>query len=120
MKAYITRDSVCAADDVDAPNARELTVPDGLPVDELVRQVIRLAGLPPVAGGKATWCISSIEPLAVIAQQWSEPRLLTFIPPERSRLDIADGVFRSHISYFAQQDPEVVFEVLRRLQIRAR
>ena len=120
MKAYITRDSVCAADDVDAPNARELTIPDGLAVDELVRQVIRLADLPHIAGGNATWCVSSIAPLAVIAQQWPEPRLLNFIAPERSRLDFAEGVFRSHFSYFAQQDPEVVFEVLRRLQIRAR
>jgi hypothetical protein len=119
MKTYVTRDSVYAADDVDAPNAREFTIPDGLPVDGLVRQVIRLANLPHIAGGKATWCISSMEPLALVAQQWPEPRLLNFIAPERSRLDIADDVFRFHFSYFAQQDPEVVFEILRRLRLRA-
>lgn len=118
MRLYYTRDSVAAGDDADAPHPRELPMPDAFTAQSIVRSIAR-AGLPSIQGGKATWCVSSGVALAVIAQEWNEPRMLHSIPLRREELDIRDGVIRAHVSYFAQQDPQVVFDVLRRLTVRA-
>jgi hypothetical protein len=119
MKAYLTRDSVAAGDDADAPHAREIDVPDDVTVTELVQLVWRDARLPSISGGQATWALSSIVPLAVGAQQWGAPRILSSFPPKLAELDVKGGTVRLHFSYFAQRDPEAVFEVLRRLRLRA-
>jgi len=119
MKAYFTRDSVCAGDDGDAPHARQIDLPDGLAVSELVCRIAAEAKLPSISGGLATWAVSSRIPVAVIAQQWAAPRILRSIPPKLSELDVVDGTLRVHFSYFAQQDPDLVFDILRRLQTHA-
>jgi hypothetical protein len=119
MNAYFTRDSVSAGDDVDAPHAREIELSDDVTVEQLVREVVSAADLPRIAGGRATWCVSSAVPLAVAAQQWEEPRPVNFTPPNLSELDLSGRTVRAHISYFAQQDPDTVLEVLRRLRLRA-
>jgi hypothetical protein len=119
MKVYFTRDSVCAGDDGDAPHAREVELLDGLSVGQLVRGVLDAAGLPQISGGRATWCVSSGVPLAVVAQEWDEPRFVSPIPPRMEELEVSGGVVRMHFSYLAQQDPEVVYEVVRRLRFRA-
>jgi len=119
MKAYFTRDSVCADDDGDAPHPREADLPDGLTLHQLVCAVVVAADLPSITGGRATWCVSSALPLAVIAQQWPEPRFLAFIPPKLSELDVSSQTIRLHFTYFDQQDPDAVYDVLRRLRLRA-
>ena len=119
MKAYFTRDSVHAGDDGDAPHGRQIDVPDRVDVPALVQLIWRAAQLPSISGGKATWGLSSIVPLAVIAQEWPESRMLQSIPPKLMELDVSDGVIRLHFSYFAQQDPDVVYQVLQRLRVRA-
>lgn len=119
MEIYLTRDSVCAGDDGDAPHAQRITLPDGLAFDELVREVLRAAKLPSISGDYATWSLCSIVPIAVIAQQWTTPRLLQMIPPKLSSLDVADGVLRMHFTYHAQHDPDLVADVLKRLRTRA-
>ncbi len=119
MKAYFTRDSVAAGDDGDAPNALEITVVDGLNVEQLVHAICRAAKLPSISGGKATWCLASRVPLAVIAQQWPAPRMIGLMPPKLSELDADAKSIRLTFSYFAQQDPETVLEVLRRLRLWA-
>ena len=86
---------------------------------DLVRLIWQFAKLPSISGGQATWALSSIVPLAVGAQQWGEPRMLSFFPPKLAELDVNGGTLRLHFSYFAQRDPEVVLEVLRRLRVRA-
>ena len=120
MKAYVTRDSVCAGDDGDAPHARTLELPDDMTHENLVRRVVEAVRLPSIIGGNASWCVSSGIPLAVIAQQWDEPKLLHFIPPKYAELDVSGDTIKLHFSYFAQQDPNVVFDVLYRLHLRAR
>jgi hypothetical protein len=119
MKAYFTRDSVCAGDDGDAPHAREIDVPGPFDAAGLLRAVLAAEKLPSIAGGQATWCVASGVPLAVVAQQWPEPRMLSFLPPKLGDLDTDGETVRLHFSYFAQRDPEVVFDVLQRLQLRA-
>src|SRR5688500_9977792 len=106
MRVYFTRDSVGAGDGGDAPHARQLGVPEGVATDVLVRLVSEAAQLPQIAGGEATWCVSSRVPLAVIAQQWREPRLLSSFLPALTILDFDGRTVRLHFSYFAQRDPQ--------------
>jgi len=53
------------------------------------------------------------------AQQWGAPRILSSFPPKLAELDVKGGTVRLHFSYFAQRDPETVYDVLRRLRARA-
>jgi len=119
MKIHLTRESVCAADDIDAPHARQIQVPDDCCLDEIVSYIMKHYELPHIAGGKATWCISSMLPLAVVTQQWRNPEMIRSIPPGLDELDCSNGVLRVNISYFAQIDPDVVLTVLRELRLRA-
>ena len=117
MRIYTTRDSVAAGDDVDAPHPVTVTVPNGLSVEELLHEATVATKLPTIAGGCATWCVSSRVPLQVIAEQWSAPRAVRFLTPKLTELDASDAEVRFHFSYFAQMEPQVVLEVLRRLQL---
>lgn len=119
MRAYVTRESVCAADDVDAPHLMRLHVPDDWTWESLIHQVWQGSRLPSISGGKATWALSSNIPLAVIAQEWKQPAFLFRLDSDRGRLDIADQEIRLHWSYFDQLDPELVLRVLRELRLQA-
>lgn len=119
MKLYITRDSVAAGDDFDAPHVRDGSVDDNSDISQIVAACIAASPLPNIAGGCATWGLSSSVPLAVIAQQWLSPKLVSQFPPERERLDIVDGTLRLHFTYFEQDDPDDVFGVLSRLRLHA-
>jgi hypothetical protein len=118
IEIVITRESVCAGDDGDAPHRRTVRVPSLTTLDPLLADVLAAAPLPGISGGKATWCVSSRVPLAVVAQEWPAPRPLSPFPPDWTALDFADNTLRLHFSYFAQQDPATVFDILRRLRLR--
>ena len=115
----MTRDSVAAGDDIDAPHAVVLTVADGWSVEALLDHAIASAALPGISGGRATWCVSSRLPLQVLAQEWSSSRRVNFLTPPLSELDATASEVRFHFTYFAQLDPELVFEVLWRLRLYA-
>ena len=125
MRAYVTRESVCAADDFDPPHGVRLRVPDDWTWEDLVQTVWRGSRLPwrgsevPNAGGKATWALSSNIPLAVFAQEWNTPVLLSLLDSDRERLDVADREIRFHWSYFPGLDPTLVLQVLKELRLRA-
>ena len=119
MKAYFTRDSVCAGDDGDAPHAAEIDLPNAVTIDALVTLVWQAAKLPSIMGGMATWCVSSGIPLAVIAQQWPTPKRVGLMSPKLADLDWAGQTVRLHFSYFTQQDPDAVLAVLSRLRLKA-
>lgn len=120
MHLHITRDSVCAGDDIDPEsNSRRLSINDGLSVEEIVGVACSAADLPTIVGGKATWCISSNKPLAIVAQQWPAPKFVSFIQPQLAELDLRDDGIWFHTSYFAQQDPDLVYSILRQLTLRA-
>lgn len=114
MRAHLDRDSVAAGDDVDA-HACVVDVAEGSDLDGLIAHVLRVYELPLIAGGNATWAVCSRRPLAVVAQQWSAPRMLPF----RSLSDcvITGGAIQLYFSYFGQSDPDVVTDVLRRLRL---
>ena len=118
IKIYVTRGSVSASDDVDAPHSKELEISETSSVKEILVEVYKLYPLPKVYGGKATWSIISRIPLAVVAQQWNYLKLLNETPSiEKSELHISNEVIQIHFNYHAQIEPDTVFEVLERLRI---
>jgi len=118
MKAYVTRDSVAAGDDMEKHELR-FDLPDNWQWGQVIDQVWRSSNLPQIAGGHATWVLSSGIPLAIAAQQWSQPQPLFLLESAKALLDIVAGEFRFHWSYLAQHDPDVVTNILRRLCLRA-
>lgn len=114
----VTRDSVCAGDDADAPHELTLACPRVASIAELVRFIAANSELPSISGGEATWCLSTHRPLAITAQQWTEPRMLVMADLPASRfIDVGASKVRMHWSYFAQENPDVVFRVLSRLSL---
>ena len=119
VNAYVTRDSVSAAEDVDAPHGHRFHLPDAWSWADLVHRVWRASTLPKIAGGHATWALSSGIPLAVAAQEWDQPTVLFRLDSDRKALDIDINELRLHWSYFDQTDPELVLKLLRRLRLTA-
>ena len=113
----VWRDSVCMADDIDAPH--ELTLSVGS--DESLRGVVRRFGtnyLASIAGGRATWILETGErkgrPLAVLAQQWWRAQFL--VEPDAAVSAYIQQDVRPHLylRYWCQVDPEKVFGCLQR------
>jgi len=119
MKLYVTRESVCAGDDVDAPHQITLSVPDKYTLEDIARAIQRAGYLPTIQGGKATWSVVSGVPIAVMAQQWSEPKMLTSLDLVRKELDLSGSTIRVHVNYHAQIDPDIVYEILWGLRLKA-
>ena len=116
MKVYLSRDCVHASDDGEE---RTLAVPERSTLDQVLGAVLAARYLPSISGGKATWSVTSNLPLAVIAEQWPAPRGLFLTDSQVRALDWQGDTLRLRFNYHAQQDPEVVLDVLRRLQMRA-
>ncbi|HPA70821.1 MAG TPA: hypothetical protein PKY31_01040 [Spirochaetota bacterium] len=112
-KITVTRDSVCAADDVDAPHVKTVSIGDDWSIEEILSRIIP-SYLPLISGGKATWSVAADNPIAVMAQEWGKPRLLCL--PEYPFHDTPGFVKITslHFNYHAQDDPDTVFRVLRR------
>lgn len=115
MQVFLTRDSVAAGDDADAPHNQTITVADYMSVEDIVAQVARSGYLASIGGGKATWSASSRYPLAVVAQEWDKPKLLYAF--KLNKLDYVENenALYMHFTYYAQLDPQIVYETLRRL-----
>jgi hypothetical protein len=111
LSLTVWRDRVCAGDDCDAPHELNISVPR----DVSARQVAERFGgyLPSIQGGKATWILEGRRPLAVFAQQWSEPQFL--VAPELLFVSLVDLDATPHLQfrYWCQVDPERVFHCLR-------
>src|SRR4051794_27710482 len=119
MDIYVTRDSVAAGDDSDAPHGRTFSFPDALPIEEAIARIVAAPYLASIGGGRATWSVVSGFPIAVVAQQWQEPRAVSWRTIDSSELERKDGMICLHFNYHTQLDPEVVLEVLKRLKLRA-
>ncbi|MFY9983332.1 MAG: hypothetical protein WAM44_05420 [Chthoniobacterales bacterium] len=112
------RDSVCAGDDCDAPHELALAVgADSL--GSFIKRFLAAGYLPSISGGNATWILKTERhtdrALAVIAQQWAEPRFLV-----AADADVLLYINRSakephlYLRYWCQVDPETVFQRLER------
>ena len=118
MKILLTRDSVCAADDIDACHPFAISVEDGSSPMQILQAIRASDYLPNIGGGNATWVASSISPIGVIAQQWQNPKTNWRILRGMQGLDWSDGDLRVHVSYLAQIDPESALSVVEHLNLR--
>lgn len=118
MRIYVTRESVCAGDDGDAPHAREFSTPGESDVAAAVEHVLASGYLPCISGGNAAWSVTSAIPVAVAAQQWTKAKFFPLRDDLRD-VDVVAGTLRLHFNYHAQIDPDVVFRVLWNLRLRA-
>lgn len=119
MEIYVTRDSVSAGDDVEAPHPMNITIDKVETVDSLLEALNKIDYLPQVSGGHATWTLSSALPLAVFAQEWSAPKKVSSSDRKLESLDFESGVLNLHFSYHAQTSPEDVLSVLKRVRLKA-
>jgi len=109
MKILVTRDSVCAGDDCDAPHALSLDVDPNATLRDVLASLTRPRYLAGIQGGMATWVAESGEPLAIVCEQHPEPWFL--FDPET----LASELFPARTLYFhylAQIDPQFVLEQL--------
>lgn len=98
-------------DDV-LPHAESIDLPPDTSLADTVAYLVRRRYLACIAGGKATWILEADRPVAVVAQQWDEPRYLV----DSSRPISSFGVEGSGVSlrfrYWMQHDPDHVFAEL--------
>ncbi|HMF45084.1 MAG TPA: hypothetical protein VKE29_00290 [Candidatus Udaeobacter sp.] len=111
----VWRDSVSAGDDCDAPH--ELVLP--LRDESLRSFASRLLGesyLASIASGRATWILQTDRQagrsLAVVAQQWSQPRFLVDPESPVSSYIQRDSTPHLYFRYWCQVDPERVARCL--------
>lgn len=96
----VTRDSVCAADDVDAPHDQTISLPSFVNPTDFIRELLVHYSLPQIANGSATWtCHLNKNKIAVVAQQWISPKAIT------TELEFLDDN-ELHFKYHAQERPE--------------
>ncbi len=99
----LTRDSVCAGDDLDPPHEQQIEVSADSTAVDIINAVLRCGYLPKIAGGKATWVAKCDDrTVAVIAQQWTSPSFLRVQPV------LKDSTVSVHFDYQAQVDPDAV------------
>ena len=113
LALVIWRDSVAAGDDADAPHEWMLPVESEESVSDVVDRIAGARYLASISGGLATWIIQGDRPLAVVAQQWAEPRFL--VDPALPIRDVVDRSARPHVQarYWCQVSPDRVFDCLR-------
>jgi len=108
----IWRDSVCAGDDCNAPHELAWPNPE-VPLGQLAAELICRHYLASIAGGQATWILHGLRPLAVLAQQWSEPRFLVDASTPVSAYLKRETPPHLNLEYRCQVDPDAVFNCLR-------
>ncbi|MEU9044294.1 MULTISPECIES: hypothetical protein [unclassified Kitasatospora] len=116
MRILLTRDSVAAGDDVDAPHTATDALPDGLDVPAALTALgLPRPRLPLIGGGRATWVVRGADgtALAVLAQQWPRPRPLPAGRGPLAGLAGPDGTVRLHVEYRRQLDPDAEYQRLR-------
>ncbi|MCL2310544.1 MAG: hypothetical protein FWC42_09825 [Proteobacteria bacterium] len=118
MNIYTSCESVTAGDDIDAPHSHTFSFSEKVSLKEALAEIKRCY-LPAIAGGCATWTVTSNRPVAVIAQQWAEPEILIHLPEELNALDVRNGVLRLHFNYHGQLDPQMVVKIFRGFRLHA-
>jgi hypothetical protein len=113
LDLVVWRDSVAAGDDADAPHEWLLRVESDASVADVVQQIATARYLASISGGEATWIIQGDQPLAVVAQQWTEPRFV--VDSEMPIRDVLNPSARPHVQarYWCQVSPDRVLDCLR-------
>ncbi|MEM9337693.1 MAG: hypothetical protein AAGA66_03135 [Bacteroidota bacterium] len=113
----LTRASVAAGDDMDAPHFRKIDIASDWKIERILLEVLNANYLPSIAG-KATWSVAINEPIAVINQGHDRSIKLITLPgyPHQGTGGFVD-IKTIHFNYHAQQDAGIVFDVLRRFDL---
>ncbi|MEV4758931.1 hypothetical protein AB0J86_28080 [Micromonospora sp. NPDC049559] len=110
MIINVDRGSVAAGDDA-LPHAQTIELSPETALADVVAHLRDRHFLAVIAGGKATWILVADRPLAVVAQQWEQPRFL--VDPSRPIGSFAvEGRVALMFRYWKQHDPDHVFEEL--------
>jgi hypothetical protein len=117
LALHLTRDSVAAGDDADAPHDRLCEADVDLAAEgnlaRLIRLVLETGYLPSVAG-PASGAAFSHFPLAVISNIQPALSVMWLTESEiRERLDWRGGRLRIHFAYLAGAEPKLAFDILR-------
>ena len=111
----LTRDSVAAGDDCDAPHQRRVDLePTSVAALQEMLQSIADDYLPSVAG-PASWIAFSRVPLSIVSNEWRSPKAVWQIDDDVGALDVTDETLRLHFVYLGTTDPDVGFDVMLRL-----
>lgn len=118
MIIHLSRDDVASSDDVGL--LHRFVVPDNTELPEILRLILVKPYLATLAGGKATWSVVSNIPVAVVAQQWPEAKLIPNLALlSLTDLDFSEDTLYLHFNYHGQIAPEVVYEILWGLNLTA-
>jgi hypothetical protein len=113
----VWRDSICAGDDCDAPHELALAVRDES-LRSFTARLVDASYLASVGGGRAAWILQTDSqagrPLAVVAQQWAQPRFLVAADSPVTDYIERDAAPHLYFRYWCQVDPEQVFACLQR------
>ncbi len=79
----------------------------------LIEAAERACPLACIHGGRATWIVDAgARPIAVVAEQWRDPKLL--VPAATTVAELfAEAPPAVHFRYWCQADPDAVFAALR-------
>jgi hypothetical protein len=111
MRITVDRTSVAMGDDV-FPHTETFSVPPETTLAAVVARLVERHYLASIAGGKATWILETDRPLAVVAQQWTEPRFLVDASQPISSFAVEGRGVSLMFLYWKQHDPDHVFEEL--------
>ncbi len=109
IKFYLTRDSVCAGDDIDPPHNKTFSFNRNKEISGILRE-IKEKYLPKIQGGKATWIAKHKgKAIAVLAQEWEE---LKFIDRETANEIFIESnkEIEIYIEYLAQYNPKKILK----------
>ncbi len=109
MMIRVDRDSVAMGDDV-RPHDETIDLPGETSLADVVAHLLERRFLASIASGRATWILVGDRPLAVVAQQWDEPRFL--VDGSRPIRSFGAGGVSLRFRYWKQHDPDGVFEEL--------
>jgi len=102
LRIRVTRDSVCAGDDVDAPNEKHVEVHSFTDPEAFIHAVTDAYGMPFIQGGRAAWVVLlNGDKIGVVAQEWNAPRASV----RELQFQESNHVF---LRYHAQSDPNTL------------
>ncbi|MEO3823579.1 hypothetical protein [Actinomadura sp. B10D3] len=111
MMIDVDRTSVAMGDDA-LPHAETIDLPGETPLAEVVAYLLERNFLATIASGQATWILMAGRPLAVVAQQWTEPRFLVDAARPISSFGQEGRGVSLMFRYWKQHDPGRVYEEL--------
>src|SRR5687768_1982539 len=118
IRLHLTRDSVAAGDDFNAPHRRSMTVPlslsDADAVRTIIEKIVESRYLPGASmAGTASWAAFSNLPLAVISNVPPELSVFWHMDDEIQRdLDLRGDGLHIYFAYLKMAPPAIAFDVL--------